>query len=161
MHGKTLGIALASLLTLALTASLALARPGVGPGNGPAGINCPGYGYNMSQLSPEKQAAFQKLHDDFAAKTEQLRANLGVKRAELYALAVSSNPDQAKIDALTKEIGDMQGQLLAARVQFRTQVNKEIGPNVMGWGGMGRGGMGWGGHGYHHRGGFGPCGGGF
>ncbi|EFL51734.1 putative zinc resistance-associated protein precursor [Solidesulfovibrio fructosivorans JJ]] len=157
MNGKKFGIILTALATLALSASLAMARPGGpagvrGGGYGPA--DCPGYGGGfMTQLTPEKQAAFQKLHDDYAAKTAQLRADLGVKRAELNALAVAQNPDQAKIDALTKEIGDMQGKLLAARTTFRIQVNKEIGP--MGWGGRGMGG-------FHHRGaGYGPCGGGF
>lgn len=164
MNGKKFGIVLTALATLALSASLAMARPGGpagvrGGGNGPA--DCPGYGGGfMTQLTPEKQAAFQKLHDDYAAKTAQLRADLGVKRAELNALAVAQNPDQTKIDALTKEIGDMQGKLLSARTAFRIQVTKEIGPmgyGPMGWGG--RGGMG----GFHHRGngGYGPCGGGF
>ncbi len=147
MQGKTFGIALAALATLALTASLALARPGGGMGGGPGAGGCPGYGGGMAQLTPEKQAAFQKLHDAYAAKTAQLRADLGVKRAELNALAVAQNPDQAKIDALTKEIGAMIGKLMAEKTAFRIQVEKEIGPGVMG--GMG---------GYH--GGAGPCGGG-
>lgn len=156
MQGKTLGIAFAALATLALTASLALARPGGGPGAGvgPGAGGCPGYGGGpMAQLTPEKQAAFQKLHDAFAAKTAQLRADLGVKRAELNALAVAPTPDQAKIEALSKEIGGMIGKLMAERTEFRIQVTKEIGAGVMG--GMG-GGMG----GYHRGGGMGPCDGG-
>lgn len=156
MYGKKLGIGLMALATLALTTSLALARPGGGPAGGAGTYGCPGYGGGaMAQLSPEKQAAFQKLHDAYAAKTDQLRADLGVKRAQLNALAVASTPDQAKIDALTKEIGDMQGRLLAERTAFRIQVNKEVGP--IAWGGMGMMGGG-----YHHRGGgVGPCGGGY
>jgi zinc resistance-associated protein len=150
MYGKKVGIALAALATLALTASLALARPGGGPGNGPGAGGCPG----MVQLTPEKQAAFQKLHDAFAAKTAQLRATLGVKMAELNALAVAPTPDQAKIEALAKEIGELKGKLLVERTQFRIQVDKEVGPGVMGgWGGHRggmRGGMG---------GGMGGCGG--
>ncbi|WP_300158254.1 periplasmic heavy metal sensor [Solidesulfovibrio sp.] len=150
MHGKTFGIALAAVATLALTSSLALARPGGGPGAGAGG--CPGYGGGMAQLSPEKQAAFQKLHDAYAAKTAQLRADLGVKRAELNALVIAQNPDQAKITDLSKQIGDIEGKLIAERTQFRIQVSKEIGPNVMGGyhGGMMGGMMG---------GGSGPCGG--
>ncbi len=141
MQRKTFGIALAALATLALTSSLALARPGNGPGAG-AGYgpgDCPGYGAGaMARLTPEQQATFQKLHDAYAAKTAQLRADLGVKRAELNALAITQSPDQAKIADLTKQIGDIEGKLLAERTQFRIQVSKEVGPNVMG--------------GYHHRG---------
>ena len=143
MQRKTFGIALAALATLALTSSLALARPGNGPGaNAGAGYgpgDCPGYGAGaMARLTPEQQATFQKLHDAYATKTAQLRADLGVKRAELNALAITQNPDQAKIADLTKQIGDIEGKLLAERTQFRIQVSKEVGPNVMG--------------GYHHRG---------
>ena len=145
MRVKSLHIVLSALAILALTSSLALARGGMGGGQGGQG-GCPGMGGGWGQLSPEKQAAFQKIHDAFAAKTAQLRADLGVKMAELNALAVGATPDQAKIDAVTKQIGDLQAKLLAERTQVRIQVAKEVGPGVAGGGcpGMG-GGMG----GYH------------
>ena len=144
MRVKSLHIVLSALAILALTSSLALARGGMGGQGGQGG--CPGMGGGWGQLSPEKQAAFQKLHDAFAAKTAQLRADLGVKMAELNALSVATSPDQAKIDAVTKQIGDLQAKLLSERTQFRIQVSKEVGPGVAGGGcpGMG-GGMG----GYH------------
>jgi zinc resistance-associated protein len=142
MRSKTLHIALSALAILALTSSLAMARGGMGGGQG----GCPGSGGGWGQLSPEKQATFQKIHDAFAAKTAQLRADLGVKMAELNALSVGTTPDQAKIEAVTKQIGELQAKLLAERTQFRIQVSKEVGPGVGGGGcpGMG-GGMG----GYH------------
>lgn len=145
MRVKSLHIVFSALAILALTSSLALARGGMGGGMGGQG-GCPGMGGGWGQLSPEKQAAFQKLHDAFAAKTAQLRADLGVKMAELNALSVAAAPDQAKIDAVTKQIGDLQAKLLSERTQFRIQVSKEVGAGVAGGGcpGMG-GGMG----GYH------------
>ncbi|MHC1712790.1 MAG: periplasmic heavy metal sensor [Solidesulfovibrio sp.] len=154
MFGKKVGITLTSLAVLALTSSLAMARPGGGPGmmgGGPGAGGCPGYGQGaMAQLSPEKQAAFQKLHDAYTTKTTQLRATLGVKMAELNAAAVAPTPDQSKIDALTKDIGEIEGKLLNEKTQLRIQVTKEVGPGVMG---------GWGGHrgGGHRGGGNGPC----
>jgi zinc resistance-associated protein len=153
MFGKKVGITLAALALLALTSSFAMARPGGGPGmmgGGPGAGGCPGYGQGaMAQLTPEKQAVFQKLHDAYAAKTAQLRASLGVKMAELNAASVAPTPDQGKIDALTKDIGELEGKLLNEKTQFRIQVAKEVGPGVMGgWGGH-RGGMG---------GGMGGCG---
>lgn len=145
MRCKKTGIVLAALATLALSTSLAFARHGDGMGGGYGMGGCGGSGPGaMAQLSPEKQAAFQKLHDAFAAKTAQLRADLGVKMAELNAATVAQNPDQAKIDALTKQVGELQGKLLGERTQFRIQVAKEVGPGVMG--------------GYHHGGCPGPCG---
>ena len=138
-------LSLTAVAAMVLTASLALAGPG-GQGKGPgAGFGGP----CATQLSPEKQAAFQKLHTEFYTKTVQMRADLQVKRAELNAVAVSPNPDQGKIDTLSKEIGELGGKLLAERTRFRIQVAKEIGPEAAAcFGGFGRGGHG----GYGHRG---------
>ncbi|OLN27036.1 Zinc resistance-associated protein [Desulfovibrio sp. DV] len=153
MRNKTLHIALAALATLALTSTMALARPGgMGGGMGGGQGNCGGDG-GMAQLSPEKQAAFQKIHDAYAAKTAQVRADLGVKMAELNALSVGQTPDQAKIDAVTKQIGELQAKLLSERTQFRIQVSKEIGPGVAGGGCGGMGGGMMGGMGGYHGGG--------
>ena len=156
MRSKTLRIALVTLATVALTSSLAMARPGGQGGMGGGQGDCPGAGGGMTQLTPEKQAAFQKIHDAFAAKTAQMRAELGVKMAELNALAVAPTPDQAKIDALTKQIGEIKGKLLSERTQFRIQVAKEVGPGFGGGcGGMGGGMMGHGMGGGYHGGGMG------
>lgn len=145
------GLAMAALATMLLTASLAMARPG-----GPAGNGGPGYGPGngpcgaaYAQLSPEKQAALQKLQEAHYAKTAQLRADLGVKRAELNALSVTGNPDTAKVQALSKDLGDLIGKLTAERTLFRAQVAKEIGPAGLancGFGGNG-------GYGHGHMGG--------
>ena len=56
----------------------------------------------FAQLSPEKQAAYQKLAEAFYNKTAQTRAAVGVKRAELNAASVAQNPDTAKIEALSR-----------------------------------------------------------
>lgn len=152
MRNGKLGMAMAALATVMLTASLALARPGGGPGSGPGGAGGPGYGPcggggagMISQLPPEKQEAYKKLFEAYYNKTAQVRAAIGVKKAELNALAVSPNPDTAKIEALSKEIGDLHGKLVAERTEFRVQVSKEIGPlasGCLGFGGRGMGGRG-------------------
>jgi zinc resistance-associated protein len=163
MKSKKMGLMLAAVATMMLTASLAMARQGgpAGPG-GPGGAGGPGYGPcggAYAQLSPEKQAALQKLQEAFFTKTVQLRADIGVKRAELNAVSVAATPDTAKIQALSKELGDLVGKLTAERVLFRAQVAKEIGPAGLaacpGFGpGFGRGhGYGHGGYGHMGRGG--------
>ena len=155
MKRTKMGLAMAALATMLLTASLAMARPG-GPA-GPGGPGGPGAGYGpcgaaYAQLSPEKQGALQKLQEAHYAKTAQLRADLGVKRAELNALSVTGNPDTAKVQALSKDLGDLIGKLAAERTLFRAQVAKEIGPaGLAGCGGFG-GGYG-GGYGHGHMGG--------
>ncbi|MGD9607938.1 MAG: periplasmic heavy metal sensor [Desulfovibrionaceae bacterium] len=144
MKSGKMGLVMAALATVMLTASLALARPGGGPAGGPGG---PGHGpcgggAGFAQLSPEKQAAYQKLAEAYYNKTAQTRAAVGVKRAELNAVAVAQNPDTAKIESLSKEIGDLTGKLIAERTQFRIQVAKEIGVFPMGGGrGYGHGGF--------------------
>lgn len=147
MKRSKTGLAMVALATVLLTASLAMARPGgpAGPGNGPGNGPC---GAAYAQLSPEKQAALQKLQEAHYAKTAQMRADLGVKRAELNALAVTGNPDTAKVQALSKDLGDLIGKLAAERTLFRAQVAKEIGPaGLAGCGGFG------GGYGHGHMGG--------
>jgi zinc resistance-associated protein len=59
-------------------------------------------GAGFAQLSPEKQAAYQKLAEAYYNKTAQTRAAVGVKRAELNAVAVAQNPDTAKIESLSQ-----------------------------------------------------------
>lgn len=162
MKRTKMGFALAAVATTMLTASLAMARP-AGPAGGPGGPGGQGYGYGpcggaYAQLAPEKQAALQKLQEAYFAKTAQLRADIGVKRAELNALTVTGNPDAAKVQALSKDLGDLIGKLTAERTLFRAQVAKELGPAGLAacrgfGGGFGRG--------YGHGFGHGRMGGGY
>lgn len=160
MKRTKMGLVMAALATMLLTGSLALAKSGgpAGPGGGPG--YGPGYGpcgAAYSQLTPEKQAALQKLQAAFYTKTVQLRADLGVKHAELNAASVATTPDTAKIEALSKEIGELIGKLTAERAQFRIQAAKEIGPDALAacpglGGGFGHRGGGHGGYGPMGRG---------
>lgn len=161
MRSGKMILAVTALTTMMLTASLALAGPGRGPGGGagPGAGPCGGGGGcgQALQLSPEKQEAFKKLYDAFYTKTAQLRAAIRVKQAELDAAAVAPTPDQAKIEALSKEIGELIGKLTAERAQFRIQAAKEIGPDALAacpglGGGFGHRGGGHGGYGPMGRG---------
>ncbi|QLA21287.1 periplasmic heavy metal sensor [Desulfolutivibrio sulfoxidireducens] len=152
MNARFLKVTLITGL-LVLAASLpAMARgQGGGPGGGFGG---PGGCYGaMAQLSPEKQAAFQKLVQEHVEKIAPIRAQLQVKKAELHAVTIDPKADQAKIASLAKEIGDIKGRMVEEGATFRTKVNKEIGLMAFGpgCGGPGRGPGG---------GGRGPCGGG-
>ena len=126
---------------LVLAASLpAMARGHGGPGGygGPGG--CPG---GCTQLSPEQQAAYQKLVQEHVAKIAPVRAALQVKKAELNAVTIDPKADQSKIAGLAKEIGTLKGQLAEEGATFRAKLVKEFGPLGMGGcggpGGMGRG----------------------
>lgn len=132
------------LLTALLVLAASLPAMARGHGGGPGGYGgpggCPGA---MTQLSPEQQAAYQKLVQEHVAKIAPVRAALQVKKAELNAVTIDPKADQSKIAGLAKEIGTLKGQLAEEGATFRAKLVKEFGPLGMGGcggpGGMGRG----------------------
>lgn len=136
MNILTLSLALAALLGLA---NLASAQGPMMGGPGMMG----GYGYGMgmiSGLTPEKQAAVQKLYTDYSLATEPVRQQLFAKQSELNTLYYSGTTDTAKVQALAREIGDLNTKLYSAQANLRKQLAAEGVPaSGMGMGGMGMG----------------------
>ena len=100
-------------------------------------------GGNMMGLTPEKQAAAQKIYSEHYAATAQLKQQLFAKQSELNAQLYGGATDDKKVQALTKEIGDLNAKLLEAQVNLKRQLAKEGIPAMGGMGmGMGMGGMG-------------------
>ena len=147
------------------SASLALARGHHGGHyggmmNGYAG-NCGACYYTggYQNLTPEKQAAVDKLIQEHAAATNPLLEQLQAKRLELDALSGNPNARPESISKLAGEVAKLSSQLRNSGIEFRDKVAQEMGVGAMpgamgGYGGMmGRGYMG--GHmngGYHHMG---------
>ncbi|WP_235731759.1 hypothetical protein [Fundidesulfovibrio putealis] len=77
---------------------------------------------------------------EFYASTSSERQQLTSKQYELNAIIYSSNPDDKKVQALTKDVSDLRVKLYEAWVGFQKQMVKE-GLPVMGDMGM-MGGMG-------------------
>lgn len=155
-----------AVTTLVLgSASLALARGHHGGHyggmmNGYAG-NCGACYYTggYQNLTPEKQAAVDKLIQEHAAATNPLLEQLQAKRLELDALSGNPNARPESISKLAGEVAKLSSQLRNSRIEFRDKMAQEMGSGAMpgamgGYGGMmGRGAMG--GHmngGYHHMG---------
>jgi zinc resistance-associated protein len=140
---------------LALVAVLGIAGVASAQGHTPSpqehGANMGATGGHMQGLTPEKQAAAQKLHADHNAATAQLKQQLFAKQSELNAQLYGGATDDKKVQALTKEIGDLNTRLLEAQVTLKRQLAKE-GIPAMGGMGMGMGGCGMmsGGMGMHH-----------
>jgi zinc resistance-associated protein len=106
----------------------------------------------MSSLSPEKQEIARKLHEDYYNSTKEARKALRSKRHELDALLYSANPDEKRIQTLTREISDLRASLYSARISLKGKLIKEDIPVGSGYGhGRGKGpfcdGPGYGGHG--------------
>ncbi len=167
------------ITTLALAAILALGAAGAAEAANGRDYRPDAYAY--PGLSPEQEAAARKLHTESLAGTTALRDALRAKRAELDAQLASPDPDKGKIESLSRDIGELRGKLMAARVDLRAKLAKEgipaeaYGPAPQGRPGPGYGGPGYGpcwgpdghgyGYGYHHgrrgghHGGYGPRGG--
>lgn len=76
-------------------------------------------------LSAEQEAAARKLFSESAANTSQIREQLRAKRAELDAQLASPEPNKSKIESLSREIGELRGKLMAARVELRSRLADE------------------------------------
>lgn len=90
-------------------------------GNGPRGP-IPGW---EQELSPEQMEQAKKIFNESYAAQDSTRQALAVKRAELNAILSSANPDTAKIESLSREIGELRGKMLAARAETRAKLQQQ------------------------------------
>lgn len=102
-------------------------------------------------------ADWQAAYDKFSKTADQVGPQLDAKHMELATQLNSPSPDKNRIQELYKEIGELQGQLAAARVDLQGPAGAGYAPHGgygMRHGGGMRMGMGGGmGGGYGHRGG--------
>lgn len=131
--------------TLALAGILALGVAGAAQAAGGRDYRPDAQAY--AGLTADQQSKAKKIHDDVVAATSETREQLRAKRAELDAQLASPEPDKGKIESLSREIGELRGKLMAARVDLRAKLAKEGIPAEAFEGAPGNGGP---------RGGFGP-----
>ena len=96
-------------------------------------------------LSPEQYKAMQDTCAEFDKKVEPLRQQFHAKKVELHALYQQGTAqNDPKVQALVKDLGDLDAKLYAARADLRNQLNDKGVPVYSGmgrgYGGMGRGG---------------------
>ena len=118
VHGLTMALALVAVLGFS---GLANAQMG---GHGAMGGQAM-MGGNMYGLSPEKQAAVQKIYADNYTATAQLRQQLFAKQSELNAQLYGGATDDKKVQALTKDINDLNAKLFDSQVSLKRQLAKE------------------------------------
>lgn len=75
-------------------------------------------------VSPEQQAAAQKIFSSHYAAMESTRQSLANARAMLDDELASPNPDGAKIESLSRQIGELRGKMLSDRVNLRNELEK-------------------------------------
>jgi len=125
MTNKNITItALAAVLVMSM-AAFAFAGPGYGRGN------CGGNGYGMnsaySQLTPEKQAAVDKIVEKYSTKFSEIRTEMWTKHSTLQAMVNGGQADEKKIGKLTKEITDLRDKMQDTRQQMADALEKETG----------------------------------
>lgn len=128
-------LALVLLLGLSGLAGAQMYGPGMMGGGGWGGGADSG-------LTQEKYAAVQKLYSEHYQVTAEIRQQLYAKSSELNAQLYGGKTDDKRVQALTKEISDLNAKLFADQVNLRKELVKQ---------GLPVGGMGYGGgmmHGY-------------
>jgi zinc resistance-associated protein len=110
---KTYRNALATILTLAFV----IAFVGLASAQGMMG--------GMGNMTPEKHATMQKMHEDFATATADLKKQVFAKESELNAVLYGEKVDDKKVEALTSEINALNAKIYAEQVKMHKQMAKE------------------------------------
>lgn len=78
-----------------------------------------------TQLTEEQDKKLTGLFEEQRLATEPVRQKLTEKEAELHLARVSEKMDEAKIVSLSREIGELRGQLSVSRIAFDEKLEKE------------------------------------
>jgi len=125
MKAKVFGILMA-VIVLAFLTSVAMAKgPGYGWGMGYG----PGYGVlPVSNLTPEQASKIQSIQQAYLKEIAPLQQQILAKRTELRAAWLSPNPDQAKINALQKDILNLSAKIQEKSTNARLEIRKVLTP---------------------------------
>ena len=111
--------ALVAALAIPLLAQAQPQPPGPGGQRGPRGWQ--GMMANQLNLTQDQRDQIKKLHEQNRAALKDQMAKLGDLRHQLNDQLLSDTPDQAQITTLVGQIGQLQQQLFAQRIQLRQQ----------------------------------------
>lgn len=127
-------IPVAALAMAMMMSGLAMAQPPDGPG-GPDGKRQHRRAFveeQIAKLPADKQATAKRLCAEFDSNTTTLRQNLASKHLELKSELTKPNPDETKVRALAKDLGDLKTEMYVAAAVFKNQLTKEGIPDLCG-----------------------------
>lgn len=78
----------------------------------------------MEQLNPEQQKKAAVIFEEGKIAARQVREEIRAKKAELDQIMKSANPDTARIEALSRELGELRGKELNARMATAEKLKK-------------------------------------
>ena len=81
---------------------------------------------NQLQLTPEQRKMVKQIRAAHRKKEAEIEGQIKVKRVELESEMEKTDSDKDKLAALTKEIGELQGQLLFEKISANRELEKEI-----------------------------------
>lgn len=85
------------------------------------------------QLSPEQYGLARRLYDNAGREMAEIRQELAAKTGMLDEELDQMNPDRAKIERLSAEIGQLRGRLLAKGADLRANlVSNGLPPDCLG-----------------------------
>ncbi len=92
--------------------------------------SCPGNEYVYDSLTPEKQAQYDAIMDDFSNKMAPLRDKMRAKRIELDTLGNAATPDPKAIGKASEELVALHNEFVKERAAMRERISKELGINL-------------------------------
>ena len=134
MTKKNLSVTTMALMLVLAMAGFAAAGPGYGPGNGRGG--CGAWGAQAGpqgwygQLTPEKQAAVQKIFENYRPKFDEVRTSMQAKHNVLRAMVNGGQADEQKITKITQDISNLRDKMFNLRQALNNDLSKETGINV-------------------------------
>ena len=140
------GLAAALCISLASTAAASPSLPGNSEMDGP----CldPAFDAPLAGLTKEQADLYRQISEKHRNAIKPVKQQMITKRAELEALMLEDNPDPAKIENLSREVGGLRGKMLSEHVKFNSELKKQGLPvkhhNGNGFGHKGRGQKGFG-----------------
>lgn len=106
---------------LVLAAALFCGISGYADAKGPKGNGAPRY---MEQLTPEQQNQARAIFEEGKNARQVLAADIAAKKAELAEVMKSASPDAARIEALSKELGQLRGKEMLVRMETTEKIKK-------------------------------------
>ncbi len=117
------GLAAALCISLASTAAASPNLPGNSEMDGP----CldPAFDAPLAGLTKEQADLYRQISEKHRNAVKPVMQQMITKRAELESLMLEDNPDPAKIENISREVGGLRGKMLSEHVKFNSELEKQ------------------------------------
>ena len=142
------GLAAALCISLASTATASPSLPENSEMSGPPCLD-PAFNTPTTALTKEQADLQKQIFEKHRNAVKPFIQQTITKKAELEALMIEDDPDPAKIENLSRELGSLRGKMMAERVKCNSELKKQ-GLPVQDYNGRGFGHKGHGHRGFGH-----------